>query len=236
MILQQIPIAIHLDTCDLKEIEAAASNPLISGLTTNPTLMRRAGVDDYAEFARHVLDIFPKPVSFEVTSEDDSEISRQAVKIASWRENVFVKIPCVKSTGEYNNGIINALISVGVKVNITAIVSLYQASRMLQNISPGEAILSVFAGRLADTGEEPYTHLLELKRKIYYYPGKKILWASVREPLNIRQAWDAGCDIITVPMAILKKAHQFYGMDPELLSVQTSTQFKLDSEAAGLTL
>lgn len=229
-------IEVYLDTCEMREIATAASNPHVDGLTTNPTLMRRAGVKNYLDFAKEVLLIFPKPVAFEVTSEEPIEVIRQAKFIQSWRSDVNVKIPCMTTGGQYNTALIKELMFMGVHVNITAIISLYQCSRILAALPNGRAILSVFAGRLADTGISPFDTMLELKRKLHHFPDKRVLWASVREAFNLHEAAACGCNIITMPPALLQKAIQFCEMDPEALSVETSKQFVEDSIAAGLTL
>lgn len=230
-------IDIYLDTCDLKQIEYALEKGVVQGFTTNPTLMRRAGVTNYEHFARNLLQVVGnKPVAFEVVSEDPEEMFKQALKIQAWGDNVNVKIPLFNSKGDYNLDTIGKLMLSKVHVNITAIISLYQVSRVLAVLPAGRAILSVFAGRLADTGQMPGATMAEAARKIQYHPGKKLLWASVREVINIREADQCRCDIITVPPELLLKAAQFYAMDPDALAIETSRQFAGDAAAAGLTL
>jgi len=232
-----LPIDIYLDTSDLKEIVRYADNPLVKGFTTNPTLMRRAGVTNYEVFARSVLEVVgSKPVSFEVVSEDHDEVFRQALLIQSWGANVSVKIPMMTSKGDDNTHLISELMHAKVHVNITAIISLYQVSYVLSHIPLGPCILSVFAGRLADTGSAPYATMREAAHKLTYYAGKKLLWASVREPVNIHEAAAADCNIVTVPPDMLQKAIKWCGRNPEVIAAETSKQFIEDAVSAGLTL
>jgi len=232
-----LPIDIYLDTSDLKEITRYADSHLVKGFTTNPTLMRRAGVSDYELFARSVLEVVRgKPVSFEVVSEEPKEVMRQALLIQSWGPNVSVKIPMMNSRGQCNCPIISELMSLKVQVNVTAMISLHHVSYVLAHIPLGPAILSVFAGRLADTGQSPHSAMREAASKLSYHPGKKLLWASVREPVNISEAAHAGCHIITVPPAMLEKAMKWYGRDDDQIAAETSKQFIDDAVSAGLTL
>lgn len=232
-----VPIHIYLDTSDLKQIIRYADNPLVKGFTTNPTLMRRAGVTNYELFAKSVLDVVrDKPVSFEVVHEEHNEVIRQAMKIQSWGTNVNVKVPMVDSTGKSNCELISQLMHAKVHVNITAMISLHHVSYVLSRIPLGPAILSVFAGRLADTGEAPYQTMKEAAHKLSYYAGKQLLWASVREPVNISEAASAGCNIITVPPEMLEKAMKWYCKDLDKIAIETSRQFIEDALSAGLTL
>lgn len=236
MKLQDLPIDIYLDTCDLVEINKAASDPLIKGLTTNPTLMRRANIGNYEDFAREVLHLFPKPVSFEVLADDEPTMFRQALKIHNWSENVQVKIPAVNTNGEYNFKLISDLMMAGVEVNVTALINLYMAHKVMVRLPKGRSILSVFCGRLADIGEDAERHMTELNRVRQYHPGVRLLWASVREANNIHQAAHAGCDIITVPPELLAKANAMCGRDPEEVAVDTVKQFINDAKVAYYSL
>jgi len=232
-----IPIDIYLDTSDLKQIIRYADNPLVKGFTTNPTLMSRAGVTNYEAFARSVLHVVrDKPVSFEVVHEERNEVIRQAMKIQSWAPNVNVKVPMMNSRGEDNCELIAQLMHAKVHVNITAMVSLHHVSYVLARIPLGPAILSVFAGRLADTGQQPYPSMKEAAHKLSYYAGKQLLWASVREPVNISEAASARCNIITVPPEMLEKAIKWYCRDPDVIAADTARQFIEDAASAGLTL
>lgn len=231
------PIDIYLDTCDLEQIENHVNNPIIKGFTTNPTLMRRAGVTDYEHFARNLLQVVgDKAVAFEVVTEEPNEVVRQALKIQSWGANVNVKVPLFSSKGDYNLDLICQLMALNVHVNITAMISLYHVSRVLNVLPKGPAILSVFAGRLADTWHPPLETMREAAKKLEYHPSKRLLWASVREVGNIQEAINARCDIITVPPDLLTKAVLYREMDPDTLAVQTSQQFANDAASAGLTL
>lgn len=231
------PISIFLDTADLSVIRQYADNVLIKGFTTNPTLMKRYGVKDYEVYARTLLDMVgDKEVAFEVVSEDPEEIMRQALKIHGWGENVNVKIPYMDSKGGFNLEIISRLMMLGVHVNITAIISLHQVSHVLSHLPTGKAILSVFAGRLADTGEPPAHTMMQAVDKLKYHPSKRVLWASVREPVNIAEAGRAGCHIITVPPEMFDKAVKWNGKDLEKIAQETSAQFINDATSAGLTL
>jgi transaldolase len=236
MNLKDLPIAIYLDSSDIRDITLAKAHPLVKGVTTNPSLMRRAGVNNYWEFAHRVMENYPGPVSFEVVSEDPDTVVRQALTLAALRDNVWVKVPFIRTNGIYNLGLIRELMLMGVKVNITAIISLHQASQVMAELPVGEAILSVFAGRIADTGEDAFRHMAEIKRKLAYHPKKQLLWASVREPYNIYEASECGADIITVPPALLNKALLMSQKDPDALAIETVQQFMTDTEEAGLTL
>ena len=232
-----LPIDIYLDTCELKEIAHYADDPLVKGFTTNPTLLRRAGVVNYPMFAYQVLDMVKgKAVSFEVLSEEPEEVIRQALKIQAWGPNVNVKIPMMNSRGDYNLDLIVQLMNLKVHVNITAMISLYHVSRVLAVLPAGPAILSVFAGRLADTSQNPFPTMADAARKLALHTGKKLLWASVREPVNISEAAHAGAHIITVPPEMLAKAVKWFNRDPDLIATETSKQFIEDAVSAGLTL
>ena len=199
-------------------------DPLISGLTTNPTLMRRAGINNYEDFAKTVLEhVTIKPISFEVFSDDFPDMIRQADKISKWGNNVYVKIPVVNSIGESTTKVIKELSQRGIKVNATAIMTNSKAVEIADAICPAEGIISIFCGRITDTLSSPL------------YPNKKIglekyLWASTREVWNIVQAEKMGYDVITVPGVILKKAREMELRDLDQLSLETVQMFKRDSE------
>lgn len=232
-----LPLDIYLDTCDIKEIARAIDTPVIQGVTTNPTLMRKAGVTDYMRFARTVLELVgEKAVAFEVVTEDPDKVIEQALKLQALGTNVNVKVPMLNSRGESNLKLIAELIHLKVHVNITAIISLYQVSQVLIELPAGPAILSVFAGRLADTGHSPVPHMQEAVKKLRFHPGKRLLWASVREPLNIYEAAHSGCHIVTVPTEMLTKAILWHNRSPDTIAAETSQQFINDATSAGLTL
>jgi transaldolase len=209
-------------------------NPLIKGLTTNPTLMRKAGIVDYESFARGILkEIKEKPISFEVFSDEFSEMKRQALKIRDWQNNVFVKIPITNSRGESSIQLIRELAAQKVQLNITAILTTRQVQEVAAALNPGvPAVVSVFAGRVADTGRDPQAIMRQSKKLLGDLPDAELLWASVREVLNIIQASDCGADIVTVPHDILAKALNLVGTDLELLSLDTVKMFARDAAEA----
>jgi len=213
-------------------------NPLIQGLTTNPTLMKKAGISDYEPFARDVLRVIrTKPVSFEVFSDDFDEMKRQARRIASWQENVYVKIPVTNTRGESSCPLIAELSKEGVKLNVTAILTLRQVQEVVAALEPSvPAVISIFAGRIADTGCDPAEIMRQASRLLAGYPNFELLWASVREVFNIFQAARCGCQIVTVPHDILAKALKMVGTDAEEVSLDTVKMFATDAQAAGFTV
>ena len=240
MNILNLSVKIYADGADLESIRRLNDNPLIQGFTTNPTLMRRAGVTDYVKFAEEAMAIVQdSPISFEVFSDDFREMYRQAMDIHRWGERVYVKIPITNTKGESSVDLIRALAVKGVKVNVTAVVSLGQFRKAASAVLPEvPSVISVFAGRVADTGLDPYPLMLQAK-KILAIDGLKeceLLWASVREPLNIHQAGLCGCDIITVPEDILNKAVKMCGRDLEEVSLETVHMFYHDALASGYTL
>jgi len=231
-------IKIFADGADKSAMLQFYANPLIQGLTTNPTLMRKAGILDYEAFARDVLlSITQKPLSLEVFSDDFKEMKRQALKINGWGENVFVKIPISNTQGQSSLPLVSELAKEGVKVNVTAMLTLEQVHGVSKALCPQvPAIVSIFAGRIADTGVDPVKIIVESKRILSGLPQAQLLWASVREVLNIYQANDCGCDIVTVPHDILAKAIKLAGMSLADLSLDTVKMFANDAKAAGFTL
>jgi transaldolase len=229
---------IYADGADLASLLELNRNPLIRGLTTNPTLMRKAGIADYERFARDALrEVVEKPISFEVFSDDFPEMRRQALKISSWQSNVYVKIPITNTLGESAAPLIEELAREGVKINVTAMLTLDQVREIARVLHPEvPAIASVFAGRIADTGRDPLPILCESLRILRDRPAAQVLWASVREVLNIAQADSCGCHIVTVPHDILAKAMKLWGMGLEDLSLDTVKMFASDAQKAGFTL
>jgi len=213
-------------------------NPLVQGLTTNPTLMRKAGITDYEGFCREVLNIVKeKPISFEVFSDDFDEMRRQALKIQSWQDNVFVKIPITNTRGESTIPLIRQLSADGVQINVTAILTLEQVCAVACALNPSiAAVISVFAGRIADTGRCPVPLMKESLSVLKEYPKASLLWASVREVLNIFEADDVGCHIVTVPHDILGKAIKMCAMDLASLSLDTVKMFRNDAISADFTI
>lgn len=234
----QFKIKIFSDGADLKSMLAMNDNPLISGMTTNPTLMRKAGVSDYRAFAKEVLAaVKTKPVSLEVFSDDVGEMERQANEIATWGKNVYVKIPVTNSKGQSTLDLVKRLTQRGVNLNITAILTLEQIDRVCASLKGGApSVVSVFAGRIADTGRNPVPFMKSTVERCHQVgPECESLWASTREVLNIVQADEVGCSIITVPFDIIAKL-KMWQMDLNDLSLDTVTMFKKDSEAAGFKL
>ena len=237
--LSQLQVKLFADGADLKSMLDLYLNPLIKGMTTNPTLMRKVGICDYESFAREVLQtVKDKPISFEVFSDDFAEMKRQALKIASWQKNVYVKIPITNTRAESSLPLIRELGQSGVQLNITAILTLDQVRGVADALNPAVAsVVSVFAGRIADTGCDPEPIMREsLSILRQGQPKAELLWASVREVLNIWQAEKCGCQIVTVPHDILNKAIKMAGMDLAALSLDTVKMFAADAQAAGFSV
>jgi transaldolase len=232
-------IKLFSDGADLPSLLEMAKNPLISGFTTNPTLMRKAGVADYVAFAHQVLEhIKDRPISFEVFADEFPEMARQARAIAAWAPNVYVKIPITNTRGESSLPLVKELSTKGrVQLNVTAICTLEQVHGVTQALVGGApAVVSVFAGRIADTGRDPVPYM-KAARVICDESGAaaELLWASPRELLNIRQAEEAGAHIITVPPDMLKKLSLF-GKSLGDYSLETVKMFHSDAAAAGYKL
>jgi transaldolase len=238
VLLEKLPIKIFADGADLEGIIDLYRKPFIKGLTTNPTLMRKVGISDYEKFARSVLENVPdKPISFEVFSDEFDEMRRQALKISKWQENVYVKIPITNTRGDSAIPLIRDLAGEGVRVNITAILTRDQVGAVAGALNrDAPAVVSVFAGRIADTGVDPVPMMKESLKTISGLPAAELLWASVREVLNIFQAADCGCHIVTVPHDILAKVVKLGGMDLGELSLDTVRMFHQDAIAAGFNL
>jgi len=229
---------IYADGADLAGLLELNRNPLIKGMTTNPTLMRKAGIADYERFAKEALrEVVEKPISFEVFSDEFSEMRRQALKISSWQANVYVKIPITNTRRESAVPLIGELAREGVKINVTAMLTVEQVRRVAEALDAGvPAIASVFAGRIADTGRDPVPIMREALDVLRERPQTQLLWASVREVLNLAQADACGCHIVTVAHDILAKAIKLWGMDLEDLSLDTVKMFAGDAEKAGYQL
>jgi transaldolase len=236
--LLDLPVKIFADGADLEGITDLYRQPYIHGLTTNPTLMRKVGLTDYEAFAREVLrEVKSKPISFEVFSDDFAEMRRQALKIHGWQDNVYVKIPITNTQGESSIPLIEQLAGDGVKLNITALLTLRQVKAVAAALSPSvPAVVSVFAGRIADTGVDPLPIMKQSLELLRGLPKAELLWASVREVLNVFQAAGSGCHIVTVPHDILRKLVTFGGRDLDELSLDTVRMFHQDAIAAGFKL
>jgi len=236
--LLDLPIKIFADGADREGIAALYAKPYIKGLTTNPTLMRKVGVTDYEKFARDVLEVVKeKPISFEVFSDEFAEMHRQALMIGKWQENVYVKIPITNTRAESALPLISELSAEGVKLNITAILTREQVEGVAGAVKRDvPCVVSVFAGRVADTGVDPLPLMKDSLAMVRELPEAELLWASVREVLNIFQAAGCGCDIVTVPHDILDKVAKLGGMDLAELSLDTVRTFHRDAVAAGFKL
>ena len=235
--VSNLKVKIFADGADLGAIRELAKNPLIKGFTTNPTLMRAAGVEDYETFAHEVLaEIKDRPVSFEVFADELEEMEKQALKIASWADNVNVKIPITNTKGESTAPIIKSLSDKGVVLNVTAIMTLDQVMTTCEALNPDvAAIVSVFAGRIADTGVDPVPVMENCAEILLARPKAELLWASPRELLNIFHADETGCGIITVTPDVLKKLSNV-GKDLDQFSLETVEMFYRDASAAGYTI
>jgi transaldolase len=236
--LLELPVKIFADGADLQGIAELARRPYIDGVTTNPTLMRKVGLTDYESFARAVLnEVKVKPISFEVFSDDFSEMRRQALKMHQWQENIYVKIPITNTRGESSVPLIEQLAREGVKLNITAVLTPRQVQAVAAALDPTvPAIVSVLAGRIADTGVDPLPIMAKSVKIVSDLPKAELLWASVREVLNVFQAAACRCHIVTVPHDILKKFVELAGKDLDELSLDTVRMFHRDAAAAGFTL
>jgi len=235
---KQLKVKLFADGADLAGMKEMAANPMIKGFTTNPTLMKKAGITDYKAFARDVLAAIPdRPVSFEVFADDFGQMEAQGLEIASWGKNVNVKIPVTNTKREFAGGVIERLSKQGVKVNVTALLTLQQVERVTERLdAKTPAIISVFAGRIADTGVDPMPIMRASGALLYNQPKAELLWASTREVLNLFQAEEAGCAIITVPHDILAKGAKMIGLDLAAVSLDTVKMFLADSTAAGFKL
>lgn len=236
--LDTLKIHIYADGADKAGILDLYAKPYIKGLTTNPTLMKKAGIKDYEAFAKDILQtVTAKPISLEVFSDDFPEMKRQALKIASWGKNVYVKIPITNSRGESSIALIRELSHQGVQLNITAILTLEQVRAVAGALDPKvPSVVSIFAGRIADTGVDPMPIMRESRKLLAGQPKAELLWASVREVLNIMQAEQSGCHIVTVQHDILAKAAKLLGMDLTALSLDTVKMFANDAASAGYRL
>lgn len=233
-----LQIKLFMDSADIEHMrEAVEKNPLVKGFTTNPTLMRKAGIHDYIRFAKEALTaVQGLPISFEVFSDDLASMEREARIIASWGSNANVKIPITNTKGESCCPLIHRLSSEGIIVNITAIMSLKQVQAVADVLAPNTAaIVSVFAGRIADTGRNPIPYIEASLKILQHLPEAKLLWASPREVLNIYQADEVGCHIITATPDLIAKL-PLANKDLDRYSLETVNMFYKDAHAAGYVL
>jgi transaldolase len=235
--VSKLSVRVFADGADIASIRKLADDPLVSGFTTNPTLMRRAGVDDYEQFARELLEcVTDRPISFEVFSDDFDEMGRQARRIASWADNVYVKIPITNTEEASSLDLARRLTNEGVKINITALLTNRQVDGAADALGGGSpAFVSIFAGRIADTGRDPEPIMVQALETLRPLPDVRLIWASPREVLNIVQADRIGCHIITVTHDLMAKIGLF-GRDLTEFSLETVRMFHRDAAAAGYTL
>lgn len=235
--MNNLRVKIFADGADFNGIMKMYANPLIKGFTTNPTLMRKAGVTDYEAFARKLLKAIPdRPVSLEVFADEFDAMERQAMAIAAWGKNVNVKIPVTNSRREFSGPLIKKLSAAGVALNVTAVFTLEQVRRVTECLADGTpAIVSVFAGRIADTGIDPVPLMTEAVAVLKARPKAELIWASPRELLNIFQADEIGCHIITVTNDILGKL-PLIGKNQDDYSLETVQMFYRDALAAAFSI
>jgi len=235
--LSELHVKIFADGADLDRIAELTCNPLIKGFTTNPTLMRAAGVVDYEPFARRVLErTGDRPISFEVFADDFADMERQARQISAWGPSIYVKIPISNTSGASSERLLRRLAAQGVRVNVTALLTVDQVRLAADCLAGGpHSFVSVFAGRIADTGRDPIPPMREALDALAPHSHLELIWASPREVLNVVQADDIGCDVITVTHDLLKKLPTL-GRDLTELSLDTVRMFHRDASAAGYTL
>jgi transaldolase len=235
--IRDLRVKIFADGADHAGILEMSANPLIQGFTTNPTLMRKAGVADYVSFAREIVKVITdRPVSFEVFADDFAEMELQALEIASWGENVVVKIPVTNTHGQPSSKLLKRLSRMNVKVNVTALTTLEQVKDVSASLAGGpSSYVSVFAGRVADTGRDPVPLMADALELLGKTPNIELIWASPRELLNIFQADAIGCHVITVTNDVLKKL-SLVGKDLAEYSLETVKMFYEDAQRAGYKL
>jgi transaldolase len=228
---------VFADGADRDAILELRSHPMIRGFTTNPTLMRNAGVEDYEAFAIDIVGLIPdRPISFEVFNDDPDGMVRQALKIATWGEHVHVKIPVTDTSGKSTSAVQRTLASEGVQMNVTALTTLAQVEDVVESLDGARhAFVSVFAGRIADTGRDPVPMMTSALEILGAHPNLELLWASPREILNVVQAAHIGCHVITVTHDLLKKL-DWLGRDLTEVSLDTVRMFHRDAELSGYSL
>jgi transaldolase len=234
---ESLRVKLFADGADLEGMKEMASKPYISGLTTNPTLMKKAGISNYAQFAKDVLsEIQSKPISFEVFSDELEEMMLQGQKIASWGNNVYVKVPITNTRGQSTKPVVKFLTENGIKVNITAIMTTEQIENISEALNPNVAsYISVFAGRIADTGINPMPVMEKCLDMLTENKLAELIWASPRELLNVFQANEVGCHVITATNDILKKL-ELVGYNLTEYSLDTVKMFYNDAKQAGFSI
>jgi len=221
---------IFCDIADIKLIKKFNNKSIVKGFTTNPSLMRKAGAKQYADYSKQILKITNKPISFEVFADNEKDMISQGKKISKWKNNIFVKVPVINSKGKFMGKVIKELNKSKIKLNITSVYTSRQSLKILKCIDKNtKVIISIFAGRAADTGKDP---IPEIKRSINLsrrFKNVEILWASTREAYNFTQAKQLGCDIITIPPNIIEKIEKF-GKSYQSLTTSTVKGFLIDSK------
>ncbi len=221
---------IFCDIADIKLIKKFNNKNIVKGFTTNPSLMRKAGAKNYSNYSKNILKITKKPISFEVFADDPKNMISQGKMISKWGKNVYVKVPITNSKGKFMGKVIKTLNQNKIKLNITAVYTSRQTKKILKNIDKKtDVIISIFAGRMADTGKDPIPHFEESIKYSKKYKNVQILWASTREPYNYLQAKKIGCQIITIPPSIIDKINMF-GKSYKKLTIDTVNGFLIDSK------
>lgn len=235
--VRDLRVKIYADGADLKSMLEEYNKGIVSGFTTNPSLMKAAGIKNYRDFGKEVLkEIKDMPISFEVFGDDEETMLKEGRELYTWSENVYVKIPVVNTKGEFNGNVIKTLADENVKLNITAIFTFNQVKDVLSVLNKDTpAIISIFAGRIADAGVDPIGIMKEVIELSREYPKVEILWASCRELYSIIEANNIGCDIITVPNNILKK-FDLIGKDLQEYSIETVRDFFKDANSLGFSI
>jgi|TARA_B100000405_G_C16601803_1_gene380713 transaldolase len=227
---------IFCDIADLKHISKFDKKKIVKGFTTNPSLIRKAGAKNYSNYTKKILKLTKKPVSFEVFADDEKKMIFQGNKISKWGKNVFVKVPVTNSKGKFMGNVIKTLNKKKIKLNITAVYTSRQTKQILKKINKKtKVIISIFAGRMADTGKDPIPQFKESIKISKRYKNVEILWASTREPYNYLQAKNLGCQIITVPPSIIEKIEKF-GKNFKKLTTETVKGFLIDAKKSKFKL
>jgi len=227
---------IFCDIADLRLIKKFNKKKIVKGFTTNPSLMRKAGAEDYKLYCKKILNLTSKPISFEVFADDEKKMIKQGQEISKWGKNIYVKVPVTNSKGKFMGGVINFLNKKKIKLNITAVYNAKQTKKILNKIDKKtKVIISIFAGRAADTGKDPIPEFHKSIKLSKKFKNVEILWASVREPYNYTQSKQLGCHIITVPPLIIEKIEKF-GKTFDKLTTETVKAFLVDSKKSNFKI
>ena len=227
---------IFCDIADLDQIKKFNKRNIVKGFTTNPSLMRKAGAENYSKYSKEIVKITKKPVSFEVFADDAKDMISQGNEISKWGKNLFVKVPVTNSKGVFMGKVIKTLNQRKIKLNITAVYSAKQTKKILNNIdNKTKVIISIFAGRMGDVGKDPIPQIKESIKISKKFKNVEILWASTREPYNYLQAKNLGCQIITVPPSIIEKIENF-GKSFDKLTIDTVKGFLIDTKKSNFKL